>query len=78
MVNPLRYFYHNILPVEWKAKVKQIRYPEINPNNAYLPIFLESETIFVHIPKTAGTSGTMRIKLGGLEKIAMPYRDAAA
>ncbi len=39
-----------------KNAIERLRYPEMNPKNAYLPMFKESETIFVHIPKTAGTS----------------------
>lgn len=56
MINPLQYFYHNILPIQLKNRVEYLRYPEMNKKNAYLPIFERSKSIFIHIPKTAGTS----------------------
>lgn len=61
MINPFKYLYHNIFSPQFKNKIEMLRYPEMNPKNAYLPIFNEHETIFVHIPKTAGTSVSQAI-----------------
>ena len=56
MLNPIKYLYHNVLPLNLKREIDQWRFPNLNPKNAYFPYFDQTKTIFVHIPKTAGTS----------------------
>jgi hypothetical protein len=61
MINPIKYFYYNIMPAEIQNKINQMRIPKLNPKNAYSQAFDASSSIFIHIPKTAGTSVSQAI-----------------
>lgn len=61
MINPLKYMYYNLLPAELKNKIDILRFPKNDPKNAYFSFFDDTESIFIHIPKTAGTSVSQAI-----------------
>ncbi|MCC2618340.1 sulfotransferase family protein [Aestuariibacter halophilus] len=56
MINPLKFFYHNILPLGVKDKVEQWREPRRQTKNLYSQAYCATRSVFIHIPKTAGTS----------------------
>ncbi|MGE0084018.1 MAG: sulfotransferase family 2 domain-containing protein [Desulfococcaceae bacterium] len=53
--NLKRIYYHNI-GEKLRDKILQLRNPIYNPNKIYRPYFDKTKTIYIHIPKVAGTS----------------------
>jgi hypothetical protein len=49
------------LPKKIRDYIERKRYPEMDPKNAYLRMFDQTQTLFIHIPKTAGTSVSQAI-----------------
>lgn len=51
-----KHLYHNVLPLPLKNVIEEMREPRRKIKNVYNPQYCASKSIFVHIPKTAGTS----------------------